>query len=554
MFRSWKLQIGSVAGALALASLPLCGDDFEGAAKLVQQLNSTSGAPVITPTSTTDDFPHLNKDLADFSKKAADLPPDEAAKEWLALYNRSIQLLRNPSQQIYSSNSSNLISDVTNVLPGPDTWPEMRKQAGARNPPSSSDAWSHGMLLLVLDTLNNDETHQWSDLASLNDVSMPGSSSPDDDATLLLMLGSKLTTMSEQPAAVESFWNEILSKLEKSSTASDDDGVNQIELPDLVTLLGAAKAEPLILRALLLPNTKFSKFDGTETQALAQKLALANIDKLQQPPWALTENLDSADLYDALLKKFPADPNDQTPAIYHVLALVVNGKPQDAVTAAALLKEADLQEASDKAAQAGYGEQVYDFLHTLLQAHPENSSWSIYVNLAAQTAHSPEALAFVQSSLAQKDLSDPARTEIQSVLYRALLADDKIDEGIAQLRALIQTAKSSPTGASRLPGIYSQYGASPEGNAMQRAAWDIQLARIGRVLKRDDLEKEGLDDAMSQPTSDELITYLMETGRNSAAEKLLIAQIVDQTTKEKANPQNAFAYMGEYAPDQESLV
>lgn len=561
MFGSWLSLIGttSVAGALLFVAPRIDAAEFEGAAHLVEQLNSGTKPPSIVPAN-ADDYVHLSKDLSLFSQKAASLMPEEAAKEWLAMYDRGIRLLSTPSQMAFADG---MMQKVFSTLPGPDSWPELQKLAEDDAPAQPSDAWSHGLLLLIVHTLNNDEDKQWTDLASLDSLSSNPASSPSnsgyDDSTSILMLGSKLTTVSERADAAEAFWKHLLTKMEQS-TANPVPGQDQepatIELPDLVTLLGAEKAEPLLLQALLLPATKFSKVDGKETQDLVRKLALANIDKLQQPPWTLTDSLDGGDLYEALIKKFPADPNDQTSAIYYVLALVVQGKPQEAVTAASSLHGADLESAADDAARHGYALQVYDFLHALLQAQPDNGSWGTYISVAAQTSHAQDALQFINDSLARKDLSDSARARIQAVHYRALLSVDKVDQGIAELRALIQKAKTQPAAAQAAPNPGWRYAGmmgTDQGASAQLVGWDIQLARIGHLLKRDDLEKEGLDDAKLHTPSDDLVAYLMETGRNSEAEKLLIDAILTESANEKASPRQAYDFSSDWS-NRQNLV
>jgi tetratricopeptide (TPR) repeat protein len=520
-------------------------------------LNNAPTTPVATST-TKDDYFRLTKDISLFSKTVGSLAPEEAAREWLALYDRGIALRSDPSQMDMSGETPQTIMEA---LPGPESWPELQKLVEARVPAQQPNPWDYALLLLVVHTLNNVEDKQWADLASLASLaSNPAGAQADaglEMATDLLGLGSKMSTVALSADQAEKFWDSMLGILEKmpAQPGSMDQGDSGLELPDLVSLLGEAKAEPLLLRALLLPNTKFSKIDGVETAKLARKLALANVDKLQQPPWFLTESLDGSDLYVALLRKFPANPGSSG-SLYHVLALVVQGQPDDAVKAAASINGASLEDAATKAAEAGYGMQVYDFLRALLKAQPENDSWKIYVDLAAQTGHAQEALQFVQDSLARKDLSDIARANIQGILYRALLAVDKVDEGIGQLRALIKAAKAAPVGSSATSG-YAFAGitgtAQGDGGA-NIAEMDIELARLGHLLKRDALEAEGLDDARLRSPKDDLISYLIETGRGVEAEKLLIDAIADEAAKEKAAPRQSYGYFAGYSPSQKHLV
>ena len=556
MFRRWHSLVGItvVVGGFGLFVPPRAmGEDFEGASALVEKLASAPQAPSIAPGA-KDDPVQLSRDLKAFSKQVSTLAAPDAAQQWLALFDRRVAL---------RDRAGGLTQELMQALPGPESWPELQKLVEARGPGQQADPQAHSFLLLMVHTLNDAEGKQWDDLGAMTSaLSSSKATSPNSQtwgASALLMLGSKLSAVASQPEAVETFWNQILAILEKTpANLNDQNQDNNLELPDLVTLLGRAKAEPILRRALLLPNTEFSKINGKETADLARKIALANLDKLQQPPWFLTESLDGSDLYVALLKKFPADPNNNG-AIYHVLALVVQGQPDEAVKAAANINGASLEDAATQAAKAGYGLQVYDFLHALLKAQPESDSWRTYVDLAAQTSHAPEALQFVQDTLAQKDLSDVARAKIRPVLYRALLAVDKVDEGVEQLRLLIKEAKAAPVSNStpryiRRGNSIIYSSTSEEEGPGRIAKWDIQLARIGHLLKRDSLETEGLDDAKLQSPKDDLISYLMETGRNSEAEKLLFDAIIEEEAKEKATPQQAYGSFLYYSSLRQDLV
>lgn len=563
MLRRWLSLIGISFTAIAFLAVSNAwgqNDDFEGASQLIQKLRSASKSPAVAPT-TGDDYAKLHRDMTLFSKQSASLPPQDAASQWLGLFDRGVALHNNPSQM---SMSGNLIREIIQAVPRPECWPELQKRVEARPLAGQPDPWSHALLLLVVHTLNNIEDKQWADvdrLFSLSaDPAMAQFTSGIDMPSAILMLGSKLSVVAGHPEEAEKFWNRILDILEKSPASSSFNGEYgmPVELPDLVTLLGREKAQPLILRALLLPQATFTKIDGKDTQKLARQLALQNISKLQQPPWTLTESLDASALYEALIKKFPPDSTSQNSAIYYVLALVVQGKPDEAVKATATINDASLESAANEAADHGYALQVYDFLTALLKAHPENDSWKTYIDIAAQTSNAQAALQFVQDTLARKDLSDIARSRIQPVLYRALLSVDKVDEGIAQLHALIQGAKGpsaptavQPTSMWRFVGLT---GTGQGDGPTKIVEWDIQLARIGHLLKRPDLETEGLDDAKQRgPQDEQLISYLMETGRNAQAEKLLIDAIVAENETEAANPQQAINYGG-YSPNQQNLV
>ena len=225
-----------------------------------------------------------------------------------------------------------------------------------------------------------------------------------------------------------------------------------MQLPDLVTLLGAEKAEPLLLRALKLNNVDIQQISGIETKRLARKIALAHLDDLGRPPWALTQDVDGGPLYEALLKKYPTDPGGQQNAVYYVMSLIGQGKTTEAVKAAGMTNGGYLTNAVEQAIDHGWAEEIYTFLHSYLPAHPESGLWESLILTGAPTGHASEALALVQQTSAQPGLSAAARLTLEPILYRALLAVDKVDDGVAQLRVLIKATKVKTGGgqSSRL--------------------------------------------------------------------------------------------------------
>ena len=549
-----------VAALGVLRPYPGRGEEFEGPGALIKKLQDAA-KPVATAQTSTDTYLQLNKDVTSFAKSSASLAPADAARQWLALLDRNLALRAEPSQM---EMAQGLTQQVVAVLPGPASWPELQKLVDARDPAKQTNPMNQALLVLVVHTLNNVEDRQWSDLASMAAHASNPSPAPGDMGMeyfpMIISLGSKLSTVAKDPVQVEKFWDKALDALEKvPANPNADQGDSGIELPDFVSLLGAAKAEGLLKRALLLPSTQLSKIDGDATQKLARKIALANIEKMQQTPWFLTYSLDGSDLYIALLKRSPTDQNDQA-AIYHVFALVLQGHPDDAVKAATAISGADLDAAANEAAEQGAGEQVYDFLHSLLQAQPDGASWATYVKIAADTSHAPEALAFVQESLARKDLSAVARGKIERVLYRALLGVDKVDEGVEQLRALIKAAKAAPVG-NRAPAMSDawRYAGLTGGGGTDQAElmeFDIALAQVGHVQKNAALEAEGLDDAKLRSPKTQLIGFLMETGHNAEAEKLLINEIAERAAQENATKLQRAASneLGGFSPYQEQLV
>jgi tetratricopeptide (TPR) repeat protein len=535
--------------------LVLRADDFQGAGALLTKL-SQPPAPSATssPAATGDSMTKFAEDLASFTTRASGQAPEDAARHWLALFDRARSLQKSGNQM---GGLSSVSRATFSALPGPAAWPALARLIKDRAANGKDDSPDSNALGLIADTLANSEDQQWTDLAKLAGA---------QQGSAFLSLGSALSQVANHPDEVEKFWE----------TASFDKGAqsanpvysyrsNEVELPDLVTILGKDKAAPIILRALLAPSPVITKIMGIETQALARELALAQVDKLQVAPWYLTQSLDGADLYEALHKKFPDDDGGRQSTIYYVISLVAHGRSEEAAKVDHDIDLSQLEEATAELVEAGWSSQVYDYIHAYLGQHPDSDLWKFYIDLAGQTGHANEALKFIEDTNARTDLSAGAQNRVRSVLYRGLLAVDRVDEGIAELRMLIRSEKSVPPQAPVanqpfVPGTSQQ--AMINRFLLQRQAlendptekivkWDIELAQIGRLLKKDDLENEGFADAAQRVESlsatdadeeglsvrtevrDQLWTYEMETGRYPQAEKLVADEIVRLSEKAK---------------------
>jgi tetratricopeptide (TPR) repeat protein len=535
---------------LGLVAEEASADELQGPGKLIERLNAVEQKPATTAPA-KDNYSQWEKDVKAFPQASAGLPAAEAARQWLALVDR-YEALKNSSRndrlnEFYGGASSIVLS----ALPGPASWPALTGLVEARKADPKDGAVSQCLQQMAVHTLNDKEDQQWTDLAQLATLGDDTTSQGFDAKYLLLTLSDKLSEVATQPVQTEKAWKTAFDLLEKSTGTgfpSPDADVTNVALPDLVTLLGPDKAAPLLLRALTLHNVQIEQVSGTATKQLARKIALAHLDQLGRPPWALTADLDGGPLYEALIKKYPADPSAQQNAIYYVLSLIGDGKPEEAVKAVETSQMSNLSYAIEQAIDHGWSSQIYDFLHSFLPAHPESDLWQSLIETGAQTGHAQEALDLVQKTAAKPGLSAAAKAQIEPILYRALLAVDKVDAGVTQLQLLIKSAKP------RLAGNNSM----PDSNLHVKALdLNLELARLGNLLKNATWENEGLDGARSavaaekkaltfqslsgyQQDVNSLTTFLMETNRGAEAEKFLIDAIVSAAdVKAKAdNSQN----------------
>jgi len=115
--------------------------------------------------------------------------------------------------------------------------------------------------------------------------------------------------------------------------------VPNVDLPDLVTLVGEEKAEQLLRRALAARVSLSPKSDAEATTLLARRLATRSPELLAVPQWSLVKTADSVELFEAMVKRFPPKADDEDYLFkvarrYHIIGLILADRTDDALRAA----------------------------------------------------------------------------------------------------------------------------------------------------------------------------------------------------------------------------
>jgi tetratricopeptide (TPR) repeat protein len=165
--------------------------------------------------------------------------------------------------------------------------------------------------------------------------------------------------------------------------------------------------------------------------------------------------------------------------IYYMLGLISQNRSKDAVALAKKINAPDSDYIFDEAFKtmehAGYTDALDDFLYELLSQDPTLSFWNEYVQTAAAAGKTDRMLGLVRSAAGRGDLSNTKRAAIQQILFQALLASDKTNEGVAEMRRLISAENSKETAG--------KYSAGQLG---------IMLARIGLLEGNTNWTSEGI--------------------------------------------------------------
>lgn len=550
-------------------------DDFQGAAVVLEQAAKAKPAPALKPAEKPDDANTiLRRDAEAFGKAAAGLAPEEAAAQWLALADRVAATDPDDPDGMmnrWRPGTTNetlgpiTLAELVRHLPPPAAWPALRQAVEARPAGEKSAAKRRLVLLMLAHTLNNDPDAQHKDIEQLHAVAKTlDPMSKEMTKGQLEQLAAAMTNLSSDPEFIVAAFEQQLSRAERGDQSW------RIDVPDLVTLIGAEKAQPLLRRALKTSTSLIIDY-AEPTLALARRLAVETVDESGRPRWELVNDTgdDSIRLYEALEKKFPAEAAGEEQAheiegpanlaadlvrslvwsatrgrgagrhydqrgrreaqAYYLLALVTHERIDDATALISQLASdpsgAGFQlpySALDSLDRAGFTGQVADLFHQLLEKNPELPLWDQYVSLASRSDRASRMLDLAKLAAQREGLTPEQKLTILGHLATALLAADEVDQAVLTIEQVIALKQADKDNQE----VLSQA---------------MTLARLGHVLGRPEWVERGLAlirEKMAKPGNPEamgfdidhydrlsVVQLLTDLGRGPEAEALLASQL-----------------------------
>jgi len=511
----------------------------------------------------------LRADLKSFGQVSGTLAPAEAAKQWLGLVDRFNQLGESPAGGGRQGAVSRPIEaqQLIEALPPPATWANLVIAVEARPPGEGAQALHELGLRLLVHTLTGDDAKRRGDLAALEARAAKAKSSQVFLFNALFEeLNNSLLATLDNPDAILQILDRQLAVQQ-----SEEHYHSPLRVPDLVPLVGREKTEAFLRKALLKSDGPLEVADGTATAGLARKLALELIKNLKTPQWSLVNSLDAVDLYEAMERRFappaarelapePAGvpvlttrPSDgiggsekSSARVYYFLGLIARGRTTDAV---AVVKQFEKEEQVGfpgevlrQMERAGFAAQLNAFLHELLQQNPELPLWDEYVRAAAHAGETAEMVKLVRATMARDGLSKGQQVRLEQLLYQALLANDELEAGVAELRHLIQTSEQKSP-ARRNYAVES------------RSDLGLKLARIGHLTNRADWVTEGVaavreaiqkkngpDDSYWGGSPELSLAVLLEKlGRGPEAEEVMASALAEAASRKTGREQEAYA-------------
>ena len=343
-------------------------DTLKGSKSILKDLSSYLKSTDVDSSNTVNS---LLKDITLYRNQQSNLSNEQSAKDWLALAKRAQNITQ--QEQIQSINTIDSVTEqsvgiksVIASLPSPEVWSDLQ---AINNKAKHDDTLETSSIDFIIASLNNDQVGKTSIMESMQALVSKKDNS--EQYRIKSVLNDLQKTVIRQGGDV----NEIIELLE-SNISNQNRFAEDIELPDLVTLLGKEKAELWLRKQLTVSKRGFYVNQGDQTQELVQQIALELSDKLLVPHWGLVKGLNSVSLYEKMTFRFGKQDKyyqySQNAKYYYLLSLIATGKTEKASKFAHSLDDGSQSlyipsEVFNDLEKLGYTEELYSFFNKLVQ-------------------------------------------------------------------------------------------------------------------------------------------------------------------------------------------
>jgi tetratricopeptide (TPR) repeat protein len=548
-----------VLAVIALVTTSRSAENYVGANALLRAVEEST-AKTNAPDKKTNAVAMLRADLKAFREAMPTLSSADAAKRWLGLLDRSAETDRRAVAGRAAATQPIRVDELLEALPPPAAWIELARAITARPAAKGANDLREVGLKLLAATLTDDPGGRKQQIAVIQ------AKAEKADAQAVYFYRQILDQVSEAMLSMADDPDAVLKSLERRLKSGGDGDQTELDVPNLIALVGRQKAEAFLRRALVQPEVVLEFESPNETSRLAQSLALELIAELKTAQWVLVNSLDAVALYEALDKRFgknkagetlAADPSDipiipqmpgygnfkaQGAKIYYMLGLISQQRAKEAVAVAKQIgKQGDVYfpyEALKPMERAGHTAALDSFFFEVLSQDPGLPFWNEYVELAAKAGQTERMVALARTAAANEELSQSKKTIIHETLFKALLAADQVEEGVKEMRRLFEVNEARASTRHESP---AQLG--------------IVLARLGILTGKPEWIEEGigvtktwLTNSAAQPGNSwgtksvptALAEILFELKRGPEAEAILSEALT--TAVRPAAPRNPYSY------------
>lgn len=506
--------------------------------------------------------------LNQFRKGRAELSAEQAASQWLQIYDAWGDPSGDQNDEFVYSSGARGFTLLVGDLPKPDHWAELSKQIVARQMPTERIAKvrEHALRMLgyrltgqaeklkaeitatrkLLTDADDDENAKPAGGGVLGMIGQAfnfGDETDDWQIRSLAMALSGLSTKYAPETRLAAFTKSL-------ENVSPETGY--FVVPDLVKMAGDQRASELLRKTLMLEGVSLYFEDSEKTKALARTVASDMLGEIRHPHWQLCDSLDCIEMYEAFAKlSVAAEQNDYeayTAGTWYVSALIIAGRGDDVVTFIEQQVAAGEQNSGmslvdslesqliNLLQEPRHSDAVYQFLVDALQRSPGLPLWKTFAAVAARKGKIDQMLEIVESQLESEGLTSSARQRMQKIRGDTLLAADRPEDAVEQYRSLFDPQSSGETTAAA--------------SADLRFEIAVRIAEVGRLLERPEWIQTGVktakqllsDDAKAELEASELVTVLVRLHRFAEAERLLASRISLQLARDAVSQQNDSFY------------
>ena len=500
----------------------------------------------------------------------------QAAADWQALYFRLWEVREPQNEALYAPNPA--LKALIAAIPGPEAWGHL---LDLPVPDGQQDSAAGQVWWYITGALAEDEVRMNAALDALETGSRSGPEWQQEYARELIRSMRRELIMghgSAQPQ-IKLFMEALVAEQTERS-------FHEVEVPDLVTILGKTEARELLIKALKTGGVLLKVPVGDETRAMAIKTALEMIDDIREPQWLLTMEVgpQPQKLYEALEKEFGplpaqyrsgaevADGSDSGEPLsigemlsefmgiddegsadppygslyyfqaqarpYYMVSLMLAGRQAEAMDIAfevGLHRDGLLTgEIMNFMQETGHTRELVGFLKEVLTVRPQLGWWDVYIALAAQMGMREEPEQMISARLADSGIDPDRRLVYQVHLLRLYLAFDDIPaaesivDGISldlTRRPVLDLSDYQQT-AVKLARTLTRAG-----TALDKQEWVERGLEILRKLAG----RGGLNQYFDSSAEQTLVRELIQLDRLAEAEEVLFAGL-ERFLKRLNNP------------------
>ena len=285
-------------------SYPPVHAELQGSTALLDHIEKQAQRPLGNEKS---NVAKLYEDLQSFAFNMESQSADANGEEWARLFLDVMNLGQmNVSDQLLTYDARTgqqfSVNSVLSQLPSPHSWPVIVDRLESVADRMNSDQVQKYGLMLLAAALRGNNQH------TLKIVQEIKSNFTDGGQSMGLYGKNSLSSI-ELAVMKRDGSPEGIIEILKASMATMTEWSPELEIPDLVTLIGVEITDQFIRYALKFPAVQLSVPGGGETLAIAKNIVIEEIASLKAPQWALTQDMDSIELYEALEKRFGIPPD-----------------------------------------------------------------------------------------------------------------------------------------------------------------------------------------------------------------------------------------------------